>query len=55
MDQINSPYVVKLKDATQTRNNFYLAMELCNGGDLQGYLKHRGGYLSEPEAKLIVR
>lgn len=44
---IDSPYVVKLKDATQTKNNYYLAMELCNGGDLDQYRKSRGGYLCE--------
>jgi serine/threonine protein kinase len=36
MTEIRSPYVVALKDATKTENNFYLAMELCNGGDLSG-------------------
>jgi serine/threonine protein kinase len=34
MAEIQSPYVVALKDATKTPNNYYLAMELCNGGDL---------------------
>jgi len=32
--EIDSDYVVRLKHATQTPNNFYLAMEMCNGGDL---------------------
>lgn len=55
MAEIHSPYVVALKDATKTSNNYYLAMELCNGGDLDGFRKARGGFLKEPEARLILR
>ena len=29
-------------------------MELCNGGDLENYVKQRGGYLEEQEARLIL-
>ena len=54
MTEIRSPYVVALKDATKTENNFYLAMELCNGGDLAGLSQARGGYLLEKEARLIL-
>lgn len=55
MAEIRSPYVVALRDATKTASNYYLAMELCNGGDLEGYRKARGGYLHEQEARLILR
>ena len=55
MSEINSDYVVQLKDATKTPNNYYLAMELCNGGDLENYKKIRGGFLKEKEARLILR
>lgn len=55
MAEIRSPYVVALKDATKTPNNYYLAMELCNGGDLDGFRKSRGGFLKEQEARLILR
>ena len=34
MVEIRSENVIALKDATKTKNNFYLVMELCNGGDL---------------------
>lgn len=54
MAEIHSPYVTSLRDATKTPNNYYLAMELCNGGNLDGYKKARGGYLIEEEAKLIL-
>jgi serine/threonine protein kinase len=47
MSEINSPNVVKLKDATRTGSNFYLAMELCNGGDLKNFVKARGGFICE--------
>jgi serine/threonine protein kinase len=30
-------------------------MELCNGGDLEGFRKARGGFLQEQEARLILR
>lgn len=50
MAEIRSPHVVALRDATKTKNNFYLAMELCNGGDLNGFKQARGGYLKEQEA-----
>lgn len=54
MTEIKSPYVVALKHATKTGNNFYLAMELCNGGDLAGLSQVRGGYFVESEARLIL-
>jgi serine/threonine protein kinase len=55
MAEVKSPYVIALKDVTKTHNNYYLALELCNGGDLDNYRKARGGYLKEPEARLILR
>jgi len=30
-------------------------MEFCNGGDLVAYIKARGGYLAEQEARLILK
>jgi len=54
MAEIRSPYVVALKDATKTANNFYLAMELCNGGDLANLCSVRGGYLRENECRLLL-
>jgi serine/threonine protein kinase len=36
MSKINSPNLVKLHDCQRTENNFYLIMEYCNGGDLEG-------------------
>lgn len=55
LSQINSPSVVRLKDVTKTASNFYLALELCNGGDLRAFLLARGGSLSEQETRIIFR
>ena len=33
MSDIQSQYVVAMKDGTKTTNNIYLSLELCNGGD----------------------
>ena len=53
--EIDSDYVVSLKHATQTPANFYLAMEMCNGGDLLSYMMDRGGFLCEREARMILK
>ena len=36
-------------------SNYYLVLEHCNGGDLEDFIKARGGYLMEAEANLILR
>ena len=36
-------------------SNYYLVLEHCNGGDLDGFLKARGGHLTEAEANVILR
>lgn len=54
MGEIKSDYVVALKDATKTANNYYLAMEYCNGGDLGNLIKERGGYLKEYECRNLI-
>ena len=40
---------------TKTSSNYYLVMEFCNGGDVDGFLKNRNGYLSEIETRLILK
>jgi serine/threonine protein kinase len=47
MSEIKAENVVGLQDATKTANNYYLAMELLNGGDLDNLVKARGGFLKE--------
>ena len=45
--------MVQFKNAYKTPTNFYLFLELCNGGDLSKLLKIRG-HLDEEEARLIL-
>ena len=52
---VKSPNVVALFCATKTTEKYWLLMELCNGGDLANYMWQRGGYLPEPEARLILK
>ena len=51
--KINSPYVIKLHDLQRTPNNYYLVMELCNGGDLGNLLEQKRRF-KEKEARLIL-
>jgi serine/threonine protein kinase len=53
LTKINSPQVIKLIDIQRTSNNYYLFMELCNGGDLEK-LKEIRGRFTEIEARLIL-
>ena len=55
LTKINSPYVIKLNDIQRTENNFYLVMELCNGGDLENLKELRGGRFKELEARIILQ
>lgn len=55
MSKINHNNVVRLLNATKTTSNFYLVMEYCNGGDVESFVKARGGYLLEQEARIILR
>ena len=52
---VKSPNVVALFCETKTTDKYWLLMELCNGGDLANYMWQRGGYLPEPEARLILK
>lgn len=54
LTKINSPHVIKLHDLQRTENNFYLFMELCNGGDLEN-LKEIRGRFKEIEARIILQ
>ena len=45
--------IIKLYDMKKTFNNYYLVLEYCNDGDLDGYVKKRK-YLTEEEAIEIL-
>jgi len=53
--EIKSKNVVEIYNAAKSSESFWILMELCNGGDLDTYRKLRGGYLIEPEARLVLR
>jgi len=55
MQEMRAENVVSLVSATKTQSNYYLVMEYCNGGDLEGFIKARNGHVSEPEARVILR
>ena len=41
MKEIDHENIVRLHDFFSTEKNFYLVLELCNGGDLNKYIKKR--------------
>ncbi|KAJ8573072.1 hypothetical protein K7X08_009583 [Anisodus acutangulus] len=47
-------HLVKFHDACEDANNVYIAMELCEGGELLDRILTRGGKYSEDDAKLII-
>lgn len=47
LQQLSSPYIVRLFDVLKTARNVYMIMEYCGGGDLEQVLKTREGL---PEA-----
>lgn len=54
LTNIDSPYVIQLRDIQKTENNYYLIMEYCNGGDLEN-LKDIRGKFTELESRIILR
>ena len=55
MTDIRHKNVVSLITATKTVSNYYLVLEFCNGGDLEGFIKQRGGFLYEEEVRAILK
>jgi serine/threonine protein kinase len=51
---MKSPYVVALYGCTQDTNHYKMLLEYCNGGDLSGFVKARGNYLKEEEARFLM-
>jgi serine/threonine-protein kinase ULK/ATG1 len=39
MKKVTSSNIVRLIDVFETQNNAYIITEICNGGDLTGYMK----------------
>ena len=49
---LDSPYIIKLHDTFKTERHFYLILDFCNGGDLEGLLEHRL-VIGEREVRLV--
>lgn len=49
MSEINHPNVMHLYEFMETTHNYYLVIQYCNNGDLEGYMK-KMGILGEDEA-----
>ena len=55
MKALDSINVVRLNFAHMADMATYLVMDYCNGGNLDNFILVRGGFLPEPEVKLILR
>eukprot|EP01022_Parablepharisma_sp_SALTPOND_P008088 TRINITY_DN135196_c0_g1_i1.p1 TRINITY_DN135196_c0_g1~~TRINITY_DN135196_c0_g1_i1.p1 ORF type:complete len:481 (-),score=46.15 TRINITY_DN135196_c0_g1_i1:1157-2599(-) len=55
LQRVESDYVVKLKDLKVSEHNYYLIFEYCNGGDLAGYRRSKGGQVSEAAGRRIIK
>jgi serine/threonine protein kinase len=57
MKKINHPSVVRLYDTVldNQQTYLYLIMELCTGGDLEGYLKEKAGKVPVHDIQHIMR
>ena len=42
MSKMNHPNVMHLFEFMESENNFYLVIQYCNNGDLEGYMKNIG-------------
>ena len=55
MTEIQHQNVVGMVCGTKTQTNYYLVMEFVNGGDLDGFIKARKGYMPEVEARIVLK
>lgn len=56
MNKINHPNIMHLYDFLESSNNYYMVIQYCNGGDLEGYLKKQRNHLiSENEALYYLK
>lgn len=53
LEKLNSPYIMKVYEFIQTKNNLYMVQEYANGGSLQQLLEIKGR-LPEVIAKKIL-
>lgn len=49
----NREWLLVCLDLERTKENFYIFTDYLNGGDLEQFIKIRGGKLTEDEIKVI--
>jgi calcium-dependent protein kinase len=54
MKTLKSPYVVQMVDVFGDAQQTVIIIELCNGGDLRGYIDKQGGMLEEVDAVKVL-
>ena len=54
MTKMDHPNIVRLQEVWEWKNIYFLVMDYCEGGDLQGYLE-KSGRLEEWEAYKVVK
>jgi serine/threonine-protein kinase ULK4 len=52
MHKLNHPHMLKFYDWYETRNNLWLILEYCTGGDLESILK-QDGHLPETSVRIF--
>ena len=56
MKKLDHPNIIKLYDFMESSSNYYIAMQLCNNGDVRQYMKKRGiTYFKEEEAVFFLK
>ena len=50
---LQSPNIVTMKAVTKENEDYYIAMEMCNGGDLSKMVEAKG-FLHEVDARQII-
>ncbi|CDW74807.1 protein kinase domain containing protein [Stylonychia lemnae] len=54
LEKVKNPNLLKLEQVFKTHSRYYIFTEACNGGDLEQFVRAKGGQLSELEARLIM-
>jgi serine/threonine-protein kinase ULK4 len=52
MHKLNSAHMLKFHDWYETRNNLWLILEYCTGGDLEALIK-QDGHLPETSVRIF--
>ena len=55
MHDLNHPNIVKLVDVKKTKNHYYIMMEFCNGGELEGALEKYKEKYGKPFSEELVQ